>query len=104
MWAVAMVRSRAHAPLEADKIALVPLADSIPHSRRGNTSWKLKAAGLFSRAQVSPQPAALTVLMSARTYDVPGCLAALSPGRSVDIQRLSTCPGACTPAAISLAS
>lgn len=52
LWAVATVRSRAHAPLEADKIALVPLADSIPHSRSGNTSWKVKAGGLFSRAQV----------------------------------------------------
>ena len=39
LWAVAAVRSRVHAPLEGDQIALVPLADLVrirpcPHDLR----------------------------------------------------------------------
>jgi hypothetical protein len=52
LWAVATVRSRTHAPLEADRIALVPLADSLPHSRRSTVAWRVKAGGLFSKQQV----------------------------------------------------
>ena len=31
MWGVSTVRARAHAPLELDALALVPLADSVRH-------------------------------------------------------------------------
>jgi hypothetical protein len=52
LWAVSAVRARTHAPLEAERIALVPLADSLPHRRGANAAWKVKAGGLFNRQQV----------------------------------------------------
>ncbi|WIA29476.1 hypothetical protein OEZ86_011977 [Tetradesmus obliquus] len=51
-WAVASVRSRLHAPLDADPVALVPLADALPHRRNANAAWKLKSAGLFGKGKV----------------------------------------------------
>lgn len=50
-WAVATVRSRSHAPLENADVALVPLADSVRHSRKANVVWKTKASGLFGRGR-----------------------------------------------------
>eukprot|EP00882_Tetradesmus_deserticola_P024104 GHRQ01026330.1.p1 GENE.GHRQ01026330.1~~GHRQ01026330.1.p1 ORF type:complete len:451 (+),score=161.10 GHRQ01026330.1:119-1471(+) len=51
-WAVASVRSKLHAPLDADPVALVPLADALPHRRNANAAWKLKSAGIFGKGKV----------------------------------------------------
>jgi hypothetical protein len=40
-WAVASVRSKLHAPLDADPVALVPLADAV------SAAWATSASGLF---------------------------------------------------------
>lgn len=45
LWAVGIIRSLVHAPLEGDKIALVPLASSLTHKRTGKARWSLKSAG-----------------------------------------------------------
>eukprot|EP00879_Flechtneria_rotunda_P027161 GHRR01029036.1.p1 GENE.GHRR01029036.1~~GHRR01029036.1.p1 ORF type:complete len:413 (+),score=108.05 GHRR01029036.1:175-1413(+) len=51
-WAVASVRSKLHAPLDVDPVALVPLADALPHRRSANATWKVKSAGLFGKNKV----------------------------------------------------
>lgn len=53
LWASCTVRSRAHAPLDGENIALVPIADSVQHGRGAlaNVSWELKSAGLFGRGR-----------------------------------------------------
>jgi len=51
LWAVAHVRAHAHAPLEGDDLALVPLADEVAHRRAGNMAWKGKAAGFFGKGR-----------------------------------------------------
>ncbi|KIZ00282.1 rubisco large subunit N-methyltransferase [Monoraphidium neglectum] len=51
VWAVATVRSRTHAPLDGGAIALVPLADQLPHRRAANCVWRAKQQGLFGRGQ-----------------------------------------------------
>eukprot|EP00775_Hariotina_reticulata_P010446 gene10446-10604_t len=51
VWAVASVRSRLHSPLDADPVAMVPVADAVPHKRTANAVWKLKAAGLFGKGK-----------------------------------------------------
>eukprot|EP00878_Enallax_costatus_P013966 GHUV01014605.1.p1 GENE.GHUV01014605.1~~GHUV01014605.1.p1 ORF type:complete len:347 (+),score=91.08 GHUV01014605.1:276-1316(+) len=52
VWAVATVRSKLHAPLDSDPVALVPLADWLPHRRSANSTWRLKSAGLFGKGKV----------------------------------------------------
>jgi len=51
MWTVGTVRARLHAPLDGADTALVPLADAVSHRRAPNTTWKVKAAGLFGRGR-----------------------------------------------------
>jgi len=50
-WAVALVRSRIHAPLDGSsssgQLALVPVADLVQHRSQANSSWKVKSGGLF---------------------------------------------------------
>ncbi|KAI8474940.1 MAG: rubisco large subunit N-methyltransferase [Monoraphidium minutum] len=51
LWAAAAVRGRAHAPLDGAAVALVPLADQLPHRRDANCLWRTKQSGLFGRGQ-----------------------------------------------------
>lgn len=50
MWAFGWVRSRAHAPLEKDDIALVPVADLAVHNSSSKAEWKVKESGMFGRS------------------------------------------------------
>lgn len=52
LWAVAAVRSRSHAPLEGQRIAVVPLVDLVAHRRRPNAKLSVRSAGLFGRGQL----------------------------------------------------
>lgn len=51
-WAVASVRSRLHAPLDADPVALVPLADAVRGGRGGGAGlcWDVNVVGCACRA------------------------------------------------------
>lgn len=46
---VAAVRAHVHPPLEKGKIALVPPADLVKHSRQPNVEWAVEKAGLFKK-------------------------------------------------------
>lgn len=59
--AAATVRSRAHAPLDGAELALVPLADQLPHSRAANCAWKAKGTGLFGKGRALVVEAARAV-------------------------------------------
>ncbi|GBF89663.1 rubisco large subunit N-methyltransferase [Raphidocelis subcapitata] len=61
LWAAATVRGRAHAPLDGAAIALVPLADGLPHRRGGNCAWKAKSSGLFGQGRVLTVEAARAI-------------------------------------------
>ncbi|KAK9868112.1 hypothetical protein WJX84_011104 [Apatococcus fuscideae] len=66
LWAAAMVRSRVHAPLEQQRIALVPLADLVQHRRGEEQEWVVKGRGASESLEIRagrPHTAGETVAM-----------------------------------------
>lgn len=63
LWTAIVLRTKTHAPLHNDDIALVPIADQVCHQRGRGAVWKLTSGG-FGRAEKA------LVLEAQREYDV----------------------------------